>query len=435
MNDMFSNSLAQAGMTTDPLTDNVQQTTDAVWNSFHDFWRPIANTAPKLFCAALVMIAGYVIARLVSKAITAIADRLGLQRMAENAGFVQSMQHVGIHRTVPQVLGTIFFWLLLCVFLIASVDILDLPTIKIALDRLLNYVPNLLVASIVVVLGLLLAAFLRGVVATSADRVGIHYAQQLASACYWILALMTFNAALNQLEIQIKLFNEIVLILLAGGALAFGLSFGLGGREVMAGILAGYYLRQRLQAGLGRNSPADLFRSDAWIRVHEHEGEHLPLRGRERDRLAVAGVADREALERAAGLHDAHDDGPVVVHLEDAAEPEGLARPDPLVAGVVHDHRVGLPQVGDRAEEHLCGRADERGVVEPEEDHLLVRALLEPRPAEALVEPHRPGHPRHALDAEEFRVGQRLDVVDELHVGVHDPDVGPLDVADLAHRQ
>ena len=75
MNDMFSNSLAQAGMTTDPLTDNVQQTTDAVWNSFHDFWRPIANTAPKLFCAALVMIAGYVIARLVSKAITAIADR------------------------------------------------------------------------------------------------------------------------------------------------------------------------------------------------------------------------------------------------------------------------------------------------------------------------------------------------------------------------
>ena len=249
MNDIFSNTLAQAGMTTDPLADNVQQTTDAVWNSFHDFWRPIANTAPKLFCAALVMIAGYVIARLVSKAVTAIADRLGLQRMAENGGFVQSMQHVGIHRTVPQVLGTIFFWLLLCVFLIASVDILDLPTIKIALDRLLNYVPNLLVASIVVVLGLLLAAFLRGVVATSADRVGIHYAQQLASACYWILALMTFNAALNQLEIQIKLFNEIVLILLAGGALAFGLSFGLGGREVMAGILAGYYLRQRLQAG------------------------------------------------------------------------------------------------------------------------------------------------------------------------------------------
>jgi H+/Cl- antiporter ClcA len=110
-------------------------------------------------------------------------------------------------------------------------------------------VPNLLVASVVVVVGLLLAAFLRGVVATSADRVGIHYAQQLAAAVYWILALMTFNAALNQMEIQIKLFNEIVLILLAGGALAFGLSFGLGGRDVMAGILAGYYVRQRFQAG------------------------------------------------------------------------------------------------------------------------------------------------------------------------------------------
>lgn len=256
MNGRFSTIFAFAGDTASgtlsesgPIADNVQQTTDAVWNSFHEFWQPIAKTAPKLFCAVLVMFVGYLVARLVGKAITAIAEKLGLQRMAENGGFVQSMQHVGIHRTVPQVLGTIFFWMLLCVFLVASVDILDLPTIKVALDRLLNYVPNLLVASIVVVLGLLLAAFLRGVVATSADRVGIHYAQQLASACYWILALMTFNAALNQLEIQIKLFNEIVLILLAGGALAFGLSFGLGGRDVMAGILAGYYLRQRLQSG------------------------------------------------------------------------------------------------------------------------------------------------------------------------------------------
>jgi len=205
--------------------------------------------APKAFFAALVMIGGYLAARLVARIVTLITERIGLQRMAENGGFVTSMRHVGIHRTVPQVIGTIAFWMLLCVFMVAAVDILDLPTLKGAIDRVLSYVPNLLVASIVVVVGLLLAAFLRGVVATSADRVGIHYAQQLATALYWILALMTFNAALNQMEIQIKLFNEIVLILLAGGALAFGLSFGLGGRDVMAGILAGYYVRQRFQSG------------------------------------------------------------------------------------------------------------------------------------------------------------------------------------------
>jgi small-conductance mechanosensitive channel len=101
----------------------------------------------------------------------------------------------------------------------------------------------------VVVVGLLLASFLRGVVATSADRVGLTYAENLANACYYVVALMTFIGAFDQLQIEIGLLKEMILIAFAAVALGFGLAFGLGGREVMAGILAGYYTRQRLQAG------------------------------------------------------------------------------------------------------------------------------------------------------------------------------------------
>jgi len=87
------------------------------------------------------------------------------------------------------------------------------------------------------------------VVATSADRLGLTYASSLANACYYVLALLTFIAAFNQLGIAFALFDNLIKIGFAGLALGFGLSFGLGGRDVMAGILAGYYLRQRLQAG------------------------------------------------------------------------------------------------------------------------------------------------------------------------------------------
>ena len=118
-----------------------------------------------------------------------------------------------------------------------------------AMDEVVRYIPKLLVATVVVVVGLLIASFLRGIVATSADRVGLSYAEHLASGLYYVLALLTFYTALHELGMDLDLLKDLILIAFGGMAIGLGLAFGLGGREVIAGILAGYYVRQRLQAG------------------------------------------------------------------------------------------------------------------------------------------------------------------------------------------
>lgn len=231
------------------LTATAAESTSAVMHSFQNVAAQFIQFAPKVVAALAVIVIGYIVARLVSHAITTVSARLGLQRAAESGGLEQSMRQVGIEKTLPQIVGVIVFWLLLGVFAVAAFDILDLPALTGAMEKVIAYIPKLLVATFVVVLGLLLAAFLKGVVATSADRVGITYAPQLASAVYWILALMTFIAAFDQLQIEFKLLNEAILIAFGALALGFGLSFGLGGRDVMAGILAGYYVRQRMHSG------------------------------------------------------------------------------------------------------------------------------------------------------------------------------------------
>jgi small-conductance mechanosensitive channel len=95
----------------------------------------------------------------------------------------------------------------------------------------------------------LAASFLRGLIATSADRVGLAYAEHLANASYYVLVILTLIAVCAQLGLELKLLENLILIASAGIAVGFGLAFGLGGRDVTAGILAGYYLRQRLHAG------------------------------------------------------------------------------------------------------------------------------------------------------------------------------------------
>ena len=231
------------------VTSTATESWQSVVRSFNNVVSQLIELAPNVVFAILVLVVGYIVARLVAKAVTAVSEKLGFQRAAESGGFVKSMHNVGIDRSVPNIIGTIFFWLLMCVFVFAAFEILGVPGVTGAIEGVTAYVPKLVVASIVVVLGLLLAAFLKGVVATSADRVGLTYANQLANACYWVLAAMTFLAAFDHLKIQFVLLNTIIQIVVAGAALAFGLSFGLGGRDVMSGILAGYYVRQRLQAG------------------------------------------------------------------------------------------------------------------------------------------------------------------------------------------
>ncbi len=222
---------------------------NAVWNSLTQVWDQFAAYAPRVVAMVAVIVFGFVIAKLVAQFVASLSEKIGLQKAAERGGLVASMRQVGINRTVPAICGTIMFWLLMCVFLMAGFNILGLDALSASMQQLINFIPHLLLATVVVVIGLLVATFLRGVVATSADRAGVSYAELLANGCYYVLAILTFIAAFHQLGLEFKLLEQLILI--ASGALAvgFGLAFGLGGRDVMAGILAGYYLRQRLQAG------------------------------------------------------------------------------------------------------------------------------------------------------------------------------------------
>ena len=218
-------------------------------DSFTRAFGQIVAWVPAVVAMVVVLVLGYIVAKLAGRFATALSERVGLQTAAERSGLTASMKQVGIDRSVASIVGRIVFWLLMCVFLTAAFNILGLETVSTAMEPIVEFIPRLLVATVVVVIGLLVATFLRGVIATSADRVGISYAEHLANGCYYVLALMVFMGAFDTLGIEFKMLRELILIGFAALALGFALAFGFGGREVMGGILAGYYTRQRLHPG------------------------------------------------------------------------------------------------------------------------------------------------------------------------------------------
>ncbi len=245
----FADATSVAEQTTETVTTTFNTSWDAVRTSFENAGAQAIGVAPKIVGMVVVLIIGYVVARFVGRAITTLAEKVGLQTAADQSGLADSMHHMGLQRNVPAIIGTISFWLLMSVFITAAFNILGLETVSKAMEEIVLYIPNLLVATVLIVVGLLVATFLRGVVATSADRVGLSYAEHLANGCYYVFAMLTFIAAFKQLGVQFALLEQLILIAFGAVAVGFGLAFGLGGRDVMAGILSGYYIRQRLHAG------------------------------------------------------------------------------------------------------------------------------------------------------------------------------------------
>ena len=239
--------MADTATTTD--TNIWDKSTGASEESFTQAYQQVISLAPRIVAMVAVLVIGYVIARMVAHVLTLLSEKVGLQVAAERSGLAESMAHTNIGRNVPMIVGTIVFWLLMCVFIMAAFNILGLQSVTDAMGTVVNYIPRLLAATVVVVVGLLAASFLRGLVATSADRVGLPYAEHLANASYYVLAILTLIAVCDQLGLRFDLLQNLILIASAGIAIGFGLAFGLGGRDVMAGILAGYYIRQRLHAG------------------------------------------------------------------------------------------------------------------------------------------------------------------------------------------
>lgn len=260
---LFANATAAAEKTADPGFANTvrdqaihtgqdigNRSGEALTGAFAQMYEQFAAWAPKGIAALVVLVVGYFLARLAARVVRTISDKIGVQRAAERGGLVESMKQLGLKQSLPEIVGGIAFWFLMMVFVVAAFNTLGWnETTSHGLNKVANYIPNVLGALVVVVVGLLAASLVRGVVMASADKFGLPHSRSWANGTYYVLVTMTFLWAFRQLQLDFPLLDQAILTVLAGMALAFGLAVGLGGRDVVSGILAGYYLRQRMQAG------------------------------------------------------------------------------------------------------------------------------------------------------------------------------------------
>jgi len=218
---------------------------DAVVIALGDLWLDFIDFIPNLIVALIVFIVGWAIAVAIGRLIEKILVILRINQAFENIkGLRDAAGRAGLRINIPLVIGEIVKWFLIIVFLLAATDILGLQDVAAFLRSVLAYIPNVAVAALILVIAAVLANFVYRTVLASVSAAGFSSGGAIAAISKWAIIIFAFMAALLQLNVAASLIQTILTAFFAMLALAGGLAFGLGGKEV-----AGKWLR-KLEADL-----------------------------------------------------------------------------------------------------------------------------------------------------------------------------------------
>ncbi len=217
--------------------NGVQTWGEAITMSLINLGDRFINFLPTLLGALLVFFAGWIIAvtfgKLVEKGMTAVR----VDRALEKMGFGRRMEEMGISSGFSEFLGGLVKWFLVLVFLMAATDILNLDQVTTFLNSIIMYIPNVVVAVVILSVVFLVGNFVYNVVKGSTRAAGVMSATLLATISKWAIVVFGVFAALIQLGVASSLVSTIFIGIVAMLALAGGLAFGLGGRDEAAMIL------------------------------------------------------------------------------------------------------------------------------------------------------------------------------------------------------
>lgn len=218
----------------------------------------VALWLPRVLAGMLWLFIGWVVARLFQAIIAGGLRRLGFDRIAERAGLRQMLADAGLDPSASRALARIVYWLILLLFVIAAAESLGLSGVVDTLEILIAYLPNVLAAALILLLGSLLARVVGDAVGGMATRAGVAGGAVAGQLVRYALLVFVFIVTLGQLGIETELLTMVTVVLITATTLALALAFGLGSRELARNIMAGLHARdafapgQELQIGAHR---------------------------------------------------------------------------------------------------------------------------------------------------------------------------------------
>lgn len=223
----------------------------AFWTeTINEIQSSLSTWLPAILGALLLLLVGWLVARISQAVVARLLHRLGLDRLAERTGIAQGLTTIGVQSTLSYLLARITYWLILIFFILLALGALGLTdVVTSALNSFFVFLPRLVAATVIFLLGAFIARIFGDAITAITLQSGIPSGRVLGQAVRYSLLLVVVVLALDELGVQTTILTTIIIITVAAVALGLALAFGLGNRQLAQSIMAGFHAREEFNPG------------------------------------------------------------------------------------------------------------------------------------------------------------------------------------------
>jgi hypothetical protein len=215
----------------------MQQQLDVFVASLTTFWTQLAGFVPQLLAALVLLFVGWLLANLAKTGVMKLLDVLKFDVLAEKTGIEAFLKQGNLEVSLSRLLGKLTYWVIIFVVIVTVTNSLGLHLVAELFNKIVLYIPNVIVAILVLVFGTLVARFINRMVFAYLNNIGVQGALTISTLSEYGVIIFVVFVALEQLAIGTTLLTAAFQIGFGAIGLAFALAFGLGGREWAAGVI------------------------------------------------------------------------------------------------------------------------------------------------------------------------------------------------------
>ncbi|MBK8779407.1 MAG: mechanosensitive ion channel [Saprospiraceae bacterium] len=240
-------------------------------------------TLPKLLGCLVILILGYIISKIVGSVIKTVISKAGVDKLGKKIEEVDFIRKNNIEIKISGILSRIIFYFMMLIFIVAATDVLGMPALSDLFKNMLNYIPNVVVAGVLLLVGILVADGIRKAIETTGKSLGIPSTGMLATAFFYFIMINFLMAALGQLQIDTGFIEKNILIVIGGISLAFAIGYGLASKTIVSNILSAFYSKDKIKVGDEvtidniRGEILNIDRSSVTLLLPNHQKSIIPL--------------------------------------------------------------------------------------------------------------------------------------------------------------
>ena len=215
--------------------------TEVFLDSLRSTGEQLMGAIPAVVGAIFIFLVGWLCAKLMSGIVHRLLKLIRFDELADRVNAAQYLQRANIQMSASRIVAKFIYWIVILLVLITASDTLGWNTLSEQISRMIAFLPNLLLAVVIFILGTYIASFVRSLLSTAIGSLGISTGKIVSSFVFYLLFIVVSLTAMNQAGIDTSIISNNLLLILGAVMAAAAISYGIASKDILANILAGHF--------------------------------------------------------------------------------------------------------------------------------------------------------------------------------------------------